>query len=154
MPNVVEISAKKIKIKMPLGTKLDLGSRYICYVETQSPHRNGAQLPIVIGPCLWPNGCPSHQLLLSTNGRPKTFRETVYLETRHVSRASTNVPKVVYLILCMVHKQSTVIRPVASRNQSQTHSDATGLNCGDRSCNAPLIKVGIARYLISRLIYA
>jgi len=30
---------------------------------------------------------------------------------------------------------------VASRNQEQTHSDATGLNCGDRSwiCNVPLI---------------
>jgi len=31
------------------------------------------------------------------------------------------------------------LRPVASRNQSQTHSDATGLNGGERSwiCNAP-----------------
>ena len=35
--------------------------------------------------------------------------------------------------------RSPRLRPVASRNQSQTHSDATGLNCGDRYwiCNVP-----------------
>jgi len=38
-----------------------------------------------------------------------------------------------------IQDRSPQSRPVASRNQSQTHSDATGLNCCDRSwiCNAP-----------------
>jgi len=38
-----------------------------------------------------------------------------------------------------IQDRSPQSRPVASRNQSQTHSDATGLSCGDRSwiCNAP-----------------
>jgi len=38
-----------------------------------------------------------------------------------------------------IQDRSPQSRPVASRNQSQTHSDATGLHCGDRSwiCNAP-----------------
>jgi len=39
-----------------------------------------------------------------------------------------------------IQDQSPQLRPVATLNQSQTHSDATGLNCGDRSwiCNTPL----------------
>ena len=42
-----------------------------------------------------------------------------------------------------IQDRSPQSRPVASRNQSQTHSDATDLNCGDQSqfsgiCNAPL----------------
>jgi len=38
-----------------------------------------------------------------------------------------------------IQDRSPPSRPVVSRNQSQTHSDATGLNCDDRSwiCNAP-----------------
>ena len=42
----------------------------------------------------------------------------------------------------MNQDRSSQSRPVASRNQSQTHSDATGLDCGDRSwiCNAPHVK--------------
>ena len=39
---------------------------------------------------------------------------------------------------CKSKTRSSQSRPVASSNQSQTHSDATGLNCGERSwiCNA------------------
>jgi len=38
-----------------------------------------------------------------------------------------------------IKDQSPQSRSVASRNPSQTQSDATGLNCGDRSwiCNEP-----------------
>jgi len=41
-------------------------------------------------------------------------------------------------LLLQIQDRSPQSRPVASRNQS--HSDATGLNCGDRSWirNAPL----------------
>jgi len=41
-----------------------------------------------------------------------------------------------------IQDRSPQSRPVASRNQSQTHSDATGLDCGDRSwiCNMLLIR--------------
>jgi len=40
-----------------------------------------------------------------------------------------------------IQDRSPQSRPVALRNQSQTHSDATSLNSGDRSwiCNAPLV---------------
>jgi len=41
-----------------------------------------------------------------------------------------------------IQDRSPQSRQVASRNQSQTRSDATGLDCGDRSwiCNAPNVK--------------
>ena len=41
--------------------------------------------------------------------------------------------------LLQIQDRSPQLRPVASLNQSQTHSDATGLHCGDRSwiCNTP-----------------
>jgi len=43
-----------------------------------------------------------------------------------------------------IQDRSPQSRLVASRNQLQTHSDATGLNCGDRFwiCNAPLVCFG------------
>jgi len=51
-------------IKMPLGTKADLGPGH-SVLHGDAAHRKRAQPPI-FGPCLlWPNGCRS-QLLLST----------------------------------------------------------------------------------------
>jgi len=50
-----------------------------------------------------------------------------------------------------IQDRSPLSRLVVSRNQSQVHSDATGLNCGDRSwiCNTPLdvyVKMAILVY--------
>ena len=57
----------------------------------------------------------------------------------HTSKPVTSHSVQTYGVL-QIQDRSPQSRPVASRNQSQTHSDATGLNCGDRSwiCNAPL----------------
>jgi len=49
--------------------------------------------------------------------------------------------------MLQIQDRSPQSRPVASLNQSQMHSDATGLNCGNRSwiCNTPQVSPLLTR---------
>jgi len=81
-----------------------------------------------------------HEIKQSTNQRGAIRGNS------HGSRGSHLIPTGIEMYTCrgalQIQDWSPQSTPVASRNQSQTHSDATGLNyCGDWSwiCNAPQV---------------
>jgi len=59
-------------IEMPLSTDVDLSPGHIVrWGPISPPHEKGHSIPPLFGPCLlWPNGCPSQQLLSSCYNAP------------------------------------------------------------------------------------
>ena len=54
-------------IKMQLGMEVGLGPGHIVLDGDPDPPQKVHSSPAIFGPCLlWPNGCPSQQLLLSS----------------------------------------------------------------------------------------
>ena len=105
-------------INMPLGSEIGLGPGDIVLIGTQlpPPPNRATAAPPLFGPCLlWPNGCPSQQLLRSCN-EARDDRVAMWRQLDHTQIICTSIqPAPNHSIFCRADALP-VAQPTVSRH--------------------------------------
>jgi len=103
-------------IKMPLGTKVGLGSCHIVLDGDPAPSPKGAQLP-VFGPCLlWPNGWMDQDATWY-GGRPRSRPHCVSWGPSFPSPEKGACPQFAAHVCCCQMSEWIKVRPVRTKWQ-------------------------------------